>query len=90
MEILKRFQMENLKTKAISIDAGTKLTKATKDSKLFTQEIYQSAIGNLMYLSTKTQVVNAVVDVARFCFQPAMQHWDIHMKIGLMIEMTAH
>ena len=54
-EVLKRFQMENSKSSATPIDTGAKLTKATEDSKLFNQELYQSAIGSLLYLSTRTR-----------------------------------
>ena len=43
-EVLKRFEMENSKLTATPIDTGTKLTKATGDSKLFNQELYQSTI----------------------------------------------
>ena len=67
-EVLKRFQMENSKPTATPIDNGAKLTKATEDSKLFNQELYQSAIGSLSYLSTRTRpnIAYAVSNVARF------------------------
>ena len=76
-EVLKRFQMENSKPIATPIDTGTKLTKATEDSKLFNQELYQSAIGSLLYLSTRTRpdIAFAVSNVARFCSKPTMEHW---------------
>ena len=43
-------------TKTIStpVDVGTKLVKATIDSELFDPMLYQSAVGSLLYLSTKT------------------------------------
>ena len=76
-EVLKRFQMENSKPTATSIDTGAKLTKPTEDSKLFNQELYQSAIGSLVYLYTRTRpdIANAVSNVARFCSKPTMEHW---------------
>ena len=76
-EVLKRFQMENSKPIATPIDTGAKLTKATEDSKLFNQELNQSAIGSLLYLSTRTtpDIAYAVSNVARFCSKPTMEHW---------------
>ena len=76
-EVLKRFQMENSKSTETPIDNGTKLTKATEDSKLFNQELYQSAIGRLLYLSTRTRpdIAYAVSNVTRFCSKPTMEHW---------------
>ena len=76
-EVLKRFQMENSKPTATPIDNGAKLTKASEDSKLFNQELYQSAIGSLLYLSIRTRpdIAYAVSNVARFCFKPTMEHW---------------
>ena len=75
-EVLKRFQMENSKPTATPIDTGAKLTKATEDSKLFNQELYQSPIRSLLYLSTRTRpdIAYAVSNVARFCPKPTMEH----------------
>ena len=75
--VLKRFQMENSKPTATPIDTGAKLTKATEDSKLFNQELYQSAIRSLLYLSTRTRpdIAYAVSNVARFCSKPTMEYW---------------
>ena len=76
-EVLKRFQMENFKPTAIPIDTAARLTKATEDSKLFNQELYQSAVGNLLCLSTRTRpdIAYAVSNIARFCSKPTMEHW---------------
>lgn len=58
-------------------DAGAKLTKATSDSESFDKEVYQSAIGSLLYISTRTRpdIAYAVGIVARFCSQPTKEHW---------------
>ena len=69
--------MENYKPTATPIDNGAKLTKATEDRKLFNQELYQSAIGSLLYFSTRTRldIAYAVSNVARFSSKPTMEHW---------------
>ena len=74
-EVLKQFQMENAKPTATLINNGAKLTKAIEDSKLFNQELYQTAIGSLLYLSTRPDIAYAVSNVARFCSKPTMEYW---------------
>ena len=41
------------------------------------QELYQSAIGSLLYLSTRTRtdIAYAVSNEARFCSKLTMEHW---------------
>ena len=53
--ILKKFGMENAKPISTPVDTGTKLTKATNNSELADSTVYQSAVGSLLYLSTKTR-----------------------------------
>lgn len=76
-DVLRKFQMENSKPVSTPIDPGTKLTKATETSKLVNKELYQSAVGSLLYLSTRTRpdIAHAVGNVSRFCSQPTMEHW---------------
>jgi len=47
--------MEHSKIVATPVETGTKLIKATDDDKLFDQEVYQSAVGCLLYLYTKNK-----------------------------------
>ena len=74
-EVLKIFQMENSKPTATPIDTGAKLAKVTEDSKLFNQELYQPAIGSLLYLSSRTRsdIAYAVSNVARFSSKPTLE-----------------
>ena len=77
-DILKKFNMENSNPAATPTENGAKLMRATKDSELFSKEVYQSAVGSLLYLSTRTRpdIAHAVGNVARFCSQPTKQHWN--------------
>ena len=45
--------------------------------------MYQSAVGSLLYLSTKTRpdIADAVGNVARFCSKPSVQHWKAVKRI---------
>ena len=82
-EILKKFNMENSKPVVTPVEAGTKLVKTTEEDEPFDQEVYQSAVGCLLYLSTKTRpdIAYAVGNVARFTSQPSMQHWSAVKRI---------
>ena len=59
------------------VESGSKLVKATDDDELVDTELYQSAVGSLLYLSTKTRpdIAYAVGNVARFLSKPSKIHW---------------
>ena len=82
-EILRRFGMENSKSIATPVDQGSRLMKATENDQTVNQELYQSAVGSLLYLSTKTRpdIAFAVGNVARFCSQPNNEHWKAVKRI---------
>ena len=46
--------MENSKPFTMPVDVGLKLVKAVDDNKKINQAKYQSAVGSLLYLSTRT------------------------------------
>ena len=52
------------------------LLEAVEEDDMFDQEIYQSAVGSLFYLSTRTRpdISYAVSSVAHFTSQPTKQH----------------
>ena len=72
-EILKKLNVENLKSVATPVEAGVKLIKTTDDDELFDPETYQSAAGCLLYLSTKTRP-NIAYAVGRFTEKATTQH----------------
>ena len=75
--VLKKYGMENAKAISTPVDVGTKLVKAATDSEFIDPVLYQSAVGSLLYLSTKTRpdIAYAVNSVARFSSNPTKQHW---------------
>ena len=75
--VLKKYGMEDAKAVSTPVDVGTKLVKAATDSELIDRVLYQSAVGSLLYLSTKTRpdIAYAVNSVARFCSNPTKQNW---------------
>ena len=58
------------------VENGAKLVKATDRGNLTDQELYQSAVGSILYLSTKTRpyITCAVGNVA-LSSQPSLTHW---------------
>ena len=74
---VQQFNLENAKTRRTPLEASIKLTKGDETSILFDQELYQSAVGKLLYLSTRTRpdIAYAVNTVAKFTAYPTEQHW---------------
>ena len=54
-KVLKKFEMDNSKPVGTPVETGIKLVKAKDGDNLVDQELYQSAVGSLLYLSTKTR-----------------------------------
>ena len=54
-KLLKKFGMQDCKPVGTPVDVGTKLEKATSEEESIDQQLYQSAVGSLMYLSVSTR-----------------------------------
>ena len=54
-KVLKKFKMDNSKPVGTLVEIGTKLVKAKDGDTLVDQELYQSVVGSLLYLSTRTR-----------------------------------
>ena len=79
--VLEKYNMQDSKAVATPVDASQKLTDAddgTCDSETVDQEMHQSAVGNLLYLSTWTRpdITYAVSNVSKFCAKPMRKHWN--------------
>ena len=83
LELLVRFRMDESKPAETAVDANSKLIKAEDQEGLCNKELYQSAIGSLHYLSTRTRPDEsyAVGNAARFCAQPSNTHWSAVKRI---------
>ena len=91
-EVLKRFGMENCKQVATPVEAGVKLQKGTEDSERVDKSHYQSVVGSLLYLSTRTRpdIAFAVGLAARFCSDPTSQHLTAVKRILRYLQGTTH
>ena len=68
--------MDQSQPMATPFEPGSKLIKENGESELFDQKSYQSAVGSLLYLATRTRsdIESAVSTVAGFCEKPTRQH----------------
>jgi len=73
--------MENAKAVSTPVDPSTKLVKTTEDCEDVDQGLYQSAVGSLLHLSTRTRpdIAYAVSNVA--CFQATLDCRQAHNVI---------
>ena len=76
--LLQKYGMEQAKPVKTPVDVCSKLVKATEEDESFDQQIYQSAVGSLLYLSvgTRPDISYAVGNVAKFSSQPTNRHWS--------------
>ena len=76
-DILEKFQMTDANTVTTPFDVNSKLKYAADDSDTVDVELYQSAVGSLLYLSvaTRPDIAFAVSNVAKYCAKPTKQHW---------------
>ena len=74
---LKKFGMYDCKPVDSPVDTSVKLHTSTCKSDITNKELYQSCVGGLLYLSTKTRpdITFAVNSVAKFCSMPTSEHW---------------
>ena len=76
-DVLIKFQMAESKPVDTPMEVGLKLTRKVNDEEGYDKKIYQSAVGSLLYLSTRTRpdIAFAVSCVSRYCSEPTKAHW---------------
>ena len=81
--ILSKYRMSDAKPVKTPVCVNSKLLKATEESELVDQSLYQSAVGSLLYLSTRSRpdIAFAVSCAARFCSKPTKPHWTAVKRI---------
>ena len=87
--LLEKFGFENCKPIATPSDVSSK--QSSPDEEKFDDiEKYQSAVGALLYMSTRTRpdLSYAVNNVAKFCSQPCKSHWIAVKRIFRYIQGT--
>ena len=82
-ELLKKLQMAECKQVETPSDPSMKLTKRNDNEDEFDKVKYQSAVGSLLYLSTRSRpdIAFAVGNAARYCANPSQSHWSAVKRI---------
>ena len=88
--LLNNFSMSECKSAPSPAAADTKLVKADDSSEMTDQAQYQSAVGSLLFLSTRSRpdLSFAVANAARFCSNPTKEHWMSVKRIFRYIKGT--
>ena len=90
--VLNKFGLSDANSVKSPMDANVKLIAATDDSKLCDPELYQSAIGTLIYLASKTRpdIAFSVYKLARYCSKPSTDHWSLVKRLLRYIKGTSN
>ena len=91
-DLLVRFRMDQSNSTETPMDVSCRLLKSEADDESCSKEMYQSAVGSLLYLSTRTRpdISFAVGNVARFNAQPNSTHWSAVKRILRYIKGTTN
>ena len=75
--------MQDCKPVGTPVDISAKLVKAKDEDECIDQQLYQSAIGSLLYLSVSTRpdITYAVGNLARFSSKPTKHHWTALKRV---------
>ena len=75
--ILQYIKMDEAKSVKTPVNSSQKLMNASDDSVCVDKELYQCAVGKLLYLSTRTRpdILFAVSRAARYTSKPTEDHW---------------
>ena len=75
--ILQKYSMVEAKPVKTPVSVSSKLLKASEEDELVDQCLYQSPVGSLLYLATRSRpdIAFTVNNVARFCSKPTKHHW---------------
>ncbi|KAF2368494.1 Reverse transcriptase RNA-dependent DNA polymerase [Trinorchestia longiramus] len=75
--LLSRFGMDNANSVATPVDLNADLVTTSDEVEGCDKNLYQSAVGSLLYLSTRTRsdITYAVNNVAKYCSKPRKNHW---------------
>ena len=90
--VLQKYNMSEAKSAKSLVSVNSKLLKASEECELVDQVLYQSAVGSLLYLATRTRpdIAFGINNVARFCYKPTKQHWMAVKRIFRYLRGTTH
>ena len=90
--LLTKYGMQNCKAVSTPVESGDKLKVANETDECVDQQLYQSSVGSLTYLSVSTRpdITYAVSSIARFSVRPTKKHWNAVKRIMRYLKGTTH
>ena len=81
--VLNKYQMDQAKPTKTPVNVSLKLAQASEEDEEVDKTMYQSAVGSLLYLSTRTRpdIAFTVSNVAKFSSKPTKTHWTAVKRI---------
>jgi hypothetical protein len=81
--LLAAYRMENAKPLKQPIEGYESLSPASSEEQRTDQQLYQQAIGSLLFLSLITRIDIAFVinKLSQFCSDPAIRHWNAVLRV---------
>ena len=82
-KLLTKYGMQSCKPVSTPAEPGTKLRIASETDEWVDREMYQSAIGSLMYLpvGTRPDITYIVSNLARFSSKPTTDNWNAVKRV---------
>ena len=84
--------MDDSKHVKTPVGLNCKMLKASEEYEVVNQALYQTAVGSLLFLATRSRpdIAFAVNNVARFCSKPNKQHWIAVKRVFRYLRGTTH
>lgn len=96
-ELLKKFNMENVKTVSTPLEPNTKITKkmcpkTEAEHSQMKNRPYRELVGALNYLAnaTRPDIAFAASTLSRFCANPGKMHWILAKRVLRYLNKTLH
>ena len=89
--LLAKYGMQNCKPVSTPVEPGNKLRVASETDETVDQQLYQSTVGSLMYLSVSTRpdITFAVSNLARYSVKPTKAHWSAAKRVMRYLKGTS-
>ena len=84
-KVLEKFGMDKVKPNKTLVSSSSWLRRRNGVEECIDRSLYQSAVGSLLYLSTRTRpdISFAVSNIAKYCNDPSKEHWIAVKRILL-------
>ena len=91
-KVLEKFGMDKAKPNKTPVSSSSRLRRRNGEEEGVDRSLYQSAVGSLLYLLTRTRpdISFAVSNVAKYCSDPSKEHWIAVKRILRYLKGSTH